>query len=108
MPFKEHAGVVLCLAVAGCGMLPISRTSRTGAAIVETAPKPAPVDSAFDGCGPEGSQPDYAINRRTNRVDDGAYLPVPWSVVARLKWPRQVGYRFRNQWGRGEQQAVAI
>lgn len=28
-------------------------------------------------------------------------------MIARLPWPRQVGYRFRNQWGSGETKAVA-
>ena len=107
MRFEKSALLVLCFAVAGCGMLPISRTSRVGTQPLLTAPKPAPVDSEFDGCGPDGSQPDYPLNRLKNRVDDGVYLPISWSVIARLKWPRQVGYRFRNQWTRGEQQAVA-
>src|SRR2546423_6680489 len=90
----------------GCGFLPFSRTSRSGAELLEAAPKPSPVGSTFNGCGPEGSQPDYPLNARKNRVDEGAYVPVPWIVVARLPWPRQVGYRFRNQWGSGERKQV--
>ena len=97
-------GVLLC----SCGFLPISRTSRAGVEVLEKAPKPAPVDSEFDGCGPDGSQPDYQLNRRKNRIDEGKYLPVPWKMIARLPWPRQVGYRFRNQWGSGEQRQVAL
>ena len=96
-----------CVAASSCGLLPISRTSRSGADVLEAAPKPPPVDSAFDGCGPEGSQPDYALNRNKNRIDEGAYLPLRWKLIARLPWPRQAGYRFRNQWGSGETNAVA-
>jgi len=96
-----------CSVLSSCGFLPISRMSRKGVEVLEKAPKPAPVDSEFDGCGPDGSQPDYPLNARKNRIDEGAYLPVPWTLVARLPWPRQVGYRFRNQWGTGETRAVA-
>ncbi|HEX7020863.1 MAG TPA: hypothetical protein VF159_12670 [Gemmatimonadaceae bacterium] len=95
------------LAIAGCGVFHVGQTSREGAAVLEQAPKPPPVDSEFDGCGPAGSQPDYALNRRKNRVDEGAYVPVPWSVIARLPWPAWAGFRFRNQWSKHETRDVA-
>lgn len=96
------------LASASCGFFPISRFSRTGTTVLEQAPKPAPVDSEFHGCGDAGSQPDYPLNRLKNRVDDAArYLAVPWSMIAALPWPREVGYRFRNQWTRSETERVA-
>jgi hypothetical protein len=95
------------LGVAGCGFLPITRLSSAGTEVLLQAPKPEPVDSAFDGCGPAGSQPDYALNRRKNRVDEGQYIPVAWQTLARLPFPRRVGYRFRNQWTSGEQKEVA-
>ena len=94
--------------VVGCGFLPISHFSRAGADVLERAPKPEPVDSTFHGCGDAGSQPDYPLNRRKNRVDDAPrYLPTRWSIVAALPWPREVGYRFRNQWSRHETEEVA-
>lgn len=93
--------------VAGCGYLPISRTSLVGIGPLEQAVKPAPVNEPLGECGPEGSQPDYALNRRKHRVDTAAWLATPWPVIARLPWPRKVGLRFRNQWTQGEQQEVA-
>jgi hypothetical protein len=75
--------------------------------VLELAPKPPPTDSEFDGCGPGGSQPDYALNRKKNRVDEGRYIEVPWTMIARLPWPHAVAYRFRNQWSRGETRDVA-
>ena len=93
--------------VAACGYLPISRTSLVGTGPLEQAVKPAPLNEPLGECGPEGSQPDYALNRRKNRVDTAAWLATPWSVIARLPWPREVGLRFRNQWTQGEQQEVA-
>ena len=92
---------------AGCGFLPITRLSSAGTEILEQAPKPPPVIAPFDGCGEAGSQPDYALNRRKNRVDSGQYIPISWQTLARLPWPRRVGYRFRNQWTSGEQREVA-
>jgi hypothetical protein len=73
---------------------------------LEAAEKPDPLDSLFGGCGAAGAQPDYALNRLKNRVDEGTYLPVPLSVVAQLPWPRRVGYRFRNQWTEDETRSV--
>jgi hypothetical protein len=80
--------------------------SAVGADVLRAAPKPAPVDSEFEGCGPEGSQPDYVLNRLKDRIDEGKYISVPWSVIAKLPWPRRVGYRFRNQWTQGERDEV--
>jgi hypothetical protein len=97
----------LCVALSACGFLPLTRTSRSGVQPIEAALKPAPVDSTFDGCGAEGAQPDYALNRRKNRVDEGRYIVVPWRVVARLPWPHTVAYRFRNQWTSRETRDVA-
>jgi len=97
---------LLVATVTGCGFLPISRTSLVGTGVLATAAKPPLVDSTGE-CGPSGMRPDLALNRRKNRIDDGRYLPVSWSLVARLPWPRLVGYRFRNQWTRGEQRKVA-
>lgn len=98
---------LLTLSVAACGVFHVGRTSREGAEVLELAQKPAPVDSEFDGCGPDGSQPDYAINRRKNRIDEGNYIPVPWTMIARLPWPVWAGYRFRNQWSKGETREAA-
>jgi len=92
--------------VSSCGFLPISKMSFVGTELLEAAPKPPPQDSAFDGCGDAGSQPDYALNRLKNRIDEGKYLPISWTVIARLPWPRRVGYRFRNQWTEGETKQV--
>lgn len=99
---------LLVLALTGCGVFHVGRTSLEGTTALADAPKPSPVDSTFDGCGPAGAQPDYALNRRKNRVDDApSYLPVAWTMIARLPWPTWAGYRFRNQWTRKETRDVA-
>jgi hypothetical protein len=92
--------------LAACGLLPIGKVSLIGTELLQTAPKPAPLDSGFEGCGDAGSQPDYTLNRLKNRVDEGKYLPIGWTVVARLPWPRRVGYRFRHQWSDAETNEV--
>jgi hypothetical protein len=90
----------------GCGFLPRG-TSRTGTEPLERAPKAMPVNVPLGGCGPEGSQPDYALNRLKNRVDDGSWMDTPWTVIARLPWPHAVGFRFRNQWTESERGQVS-
>jgi len=103
---RSICAVALASVGASCGFFPFNRTSLVGTTELEGAPKPLPLDSAFEGCGEAGSQPDYALNRLKNRVDEGTYIPVPWSVLARLPWPRRVGYRFRHQWTQGETKDV--
>ena len=107
---RRPASAALMLAAAtllGCGFFPVSHFSRTGTEVLERAPKPPPVDSEFEGCGPAGSQPDYVLNRRKNRIDStDAYVAIPWPMLAALPWPRSTGYRFRNQWTAGEREAA--
>ena len=106
---SSRVALVLVMAIAtSCGFLPLTRFSRAGVDVLERAPKPPPVDSEFKGCGPGGSQPDYALNLRKNRIDTAAtYVAVPFQMIARLPWPRQAALRFRNQWARGERSSVA-
>ena len=102
--------ILVCTVLTGCGLFHVGRMSKVGADMLASAPKPSPVDSEFEGCGPAGSQPDYALNRLKNRIDepsDGRYLPVPWMVIARLPYPTWAVIRFRNQWSRGETRDVA-
>src|SRR5262249_13237918 len=100
------AAICLLASLSGCGLLPGRRTMLSETEALEAAEKPDPPDSLFGGCGAAGAQPDYALNRLKNRVDEGKYLPVPLSVVAQLPWPRRVGYRFRNQWTEAETRSV--
>lgn len=96
------------LPLAGCGFFHMGGTSTQGTEVLVRAPKPAPVDSEFEGCGPAGLPPDGDLNRRKNRIDDAStYIVVPWTMVARLPWPKWAGYRFRNLWTRNDRDAVA-
>jgi len=103
------AGVLMLSSLlTGCFVFRVGPTSLEGTAVLEAAPKPPPMDSGFEGCGPAGSQPDRALNRRKNRVDDAAsYIAVPWSVVARLPWPKWAVHHFRYQWSQRQRRAVA-
>ena len=111
------AAPTLSLLLAGGFLFHVGPTSLEGTEILEAAPKPSPVDSAFDGCGPDGSEPDHALNRLKNRVDDAdSYTAVPWSMIASLPWPKWAVDHFRYQWstrqrrevGRFEGAAVAV
>lgn len=101
------ARVGIAASALGCGFLPISVTSPVGTRGIENAVKPAPVGADFNGCPAEGKPPDHPLNRHKNRIDEGTYLPVTWATVARLPWPRQVGYRLRNQFAPHEAADVA-
>jgi hypothetical protein len=105
-PTTFTAVITLVATLSACGLLPWGRISTAGTEELETAPKPDPLDSAFGGCGANGAQPDYTLNQLKNRIDEGQYLPVSWSLIAHLPWPRQVGYRFRHQWTAAERGTV--
>jgi hypothetical protein len=101
------AMLMLSLLLAGCFLFHVGPTSLEGTEILEAAPKPPPVDSAFDGCGPDGSEPDHALNRLKNRVDDAErYTPIPWSMIAGLPWPKWSVDHFRYQWSKRQRQEV--
>jgi hypothetical protein len=108
--FAARCGAWSFLVIASCAPLfRLGPTSAEGTEPLVAALKPAPLDSQFDGCGPAGAQPDYVLNRLKNRIDTPAndqYLPVAWTVIARLPWPTWAGYRFRNQWSEGETERV--
>ena len=93
--------------LSACGFLPHHAETSTTTALLQSVPKPEPVDSAFGNCGPEGSQPDYTLNRRKNRIDSAPPVPLPWSGIARLGYPSAVGFRFRHQWTQRETDAIA-
>ena len=101
------AVAMLSLLLAGCFLFHVGPTSLEGTEILEGAPKPPPADSAFDGCAPDGSQPDHALNRLKNRVDDAeGYTPVPWSMIAGLPWPKWSVDHFRYQWSKRQRRDV--
>jgi hypothetical protein len=90
-----------------CGFLPHHSETSTTTSVLQTAPKPPPVDNMFGDCGPQGSQPDYQLNARKNRIDSMPPALVPWSGIAKLGYPSAVGFRFRNQWTQRETDAIA-
>ena len=63
-------GAATLLLVAGCGFIPRHQLAATETALLEASPKPAPMDSSFEGCDANGSPPDGFLNLRKNRVDD--------------------------------------
>src|SRR5438105_4161378 len=93
--------------VAACGFLPHHTDTSSTTARLAAAPKPVPVDSALADCGALGSQPDYALNARKNRVDTAPPVVVPLNGIVKLGYPSAVGYRFRHQWTQREADAIA-
>lgn len=69
--------------------------------------KPTPREITFDGCPPGGDGHDTALNRLKNRVDEGAYVSVPFDTIARLPWPPTVENRVRARWRAADRTTVA-
>ncbi|MBI4770522.1 MAG: hypothetical protein HY784_08975 [Chloroflexi bacterium] len=64
----------------------------------ESAGQPQPQGITLDGCPPEGDGGDPALNKRKNRVDEGAYIPVNFDAVLNLPWPSAIERRGRKNW----------
>jgi hypothetical protein len=60
--------------------------------------KPPPVSPGFQGCPPQGDGGDAALNVLKNRADSAAWIPVPFTSVVNLEWPRAVAQRQRARW----------
>ena len=69
--------------------------------------KPAPKQTIFRGCPPEGEGGDTALNLRKNRVDDGDYVSADFAAVERLPWPAGVERLPRRRWPSEDAQSVA-
>jgi hypothetical protein len=60
--------------------------------------KPAPRETTFHGCPPEGNGGDGELNLLKNRVDEGNYQSVKLEAVLGLRWPRAAERQKRNEW----------
>ena len=60
--------------------------------------KPQPLLRAFNGCVPEGTGGDPALNRLKNRVDEGQYVAIPFEEIEKLAWPKTIERRHRADW----------
>jgi len=60
--------------------------------------KPQPKEITFDGCPPEGSGGDKALNLLKNRVDQGNYAPVSFDSLTALTWPKNIEQHEMKDW----------
>ncbi len=60
--------------------------------------KPEPGWVTLDGCPPEGSGGDAALNLLKNRMDQGAYVPVSFESLLALTWPKSVENQMVGEW----------
>lgn len=77
-----------------------------GGAFPVLDPKPRPQQIDFQGCPPVGDGGDPALNELKNRVDEGAYVAIPFDSVVRLPWPKTVERRSRAGWSSADARAV--
>jgi hypothetical protein len=60
--------------------------------------KPPASPEGFNGCPAEGEGGDPELNRLTNRVDKGAYVPVSFDSLLALTWPKSAERRPMREW----------
>ena len=79
----------------------------TSSLLPEMPNKPQPLLRSFNGCAPEGTGGDPALNRLKNRVDEGQYFAVPFEAIEKLEWPKTIEWRHRADWSSDDTAAVS-
>ncbi len=113
---RPLAWLLICLTLASlflsaCDLLLETPTPPTSSGTPGPLPdmpqKPEPRVETFNGCPPEGDGGDPALNRLKNRVDGGNYVPVLFSAIMDLTWPKAIERRDRANWSAGDAAEIA-
>lgn len=90
------------------GSAPPSTATTVDASGLPVMPvKPTPTEITFDGCPPGGDGRDRVLNELKNRVDEGAYVNVPFAAVEKLPWPQGIERQPRTAWSASDRKAVS-
>lgn len=102
------AGAIVTLSMRRGAVVTTGRAVPPGASVFPVLnPKPLPREIVFQGCPAVGDGGDRALNELKNRVDEGAYVTVPFDSVVRLPWPRAIERRDRARWSGADASAIA-
>jgi hypothetical protein len=80
--------------------------SPTMVGLPDMPAKPKPQEIAFGSCPAEGDGKDPDLDLLKNRVDEGSYVPVAFSIVQQLSWPAGAERRVRSRWSASDTSAV--
>ena len=83
------------------------KTENSALLLPDLEKKPVPREITFRGCPPEGSGGDGDLNLLKNRVDEGVYENVKFSVMAGLRWPAGAERHKRAEWPEDVRAAIA-
>ena len=78
--------------------IPLSAVAQPVGDLPNMPIKPKPKEITFDGCPPEGSGGDKALNLLKNRVDQGTYVPVSFDSLTTLTWPKSIELHETMEW----------
>ncbi len=110
--FRKGGWALIALLIVGAGIYMLSRhlnssellpiSSAVMAQPVGDLPvmpeKPEPGWVTLDGCPPQGNGGDAALNLMKNRMDQGPYVPVSFSSLVALTWPKSVEAQPVEDW----------
>ena len=72
------------------------------------AGKPQPVDDYFQGCPPSGDGGDPVLNTLKNRMDTATWVPMPFSQLEQLPWPKAIERKDMSTWSKADYDMVGL
>src|SRR5713226_908129 len=68
----------------------------------------APDSGTFNGCPAKGDGGDPQLNTLKNRMDTTTWVPIPFSQLEQLPWPKAIERKDMNTWSQADYNTVAL
>ncbi len=102
--------LAIALLLSACGAVTITPvgTPGTGTAVSsQIHGNTAPDSGSFDGCPAKGDGGDPQLNTLKNRMDTTTWVPIPFSQLEQLPWPKAIERKDMSTWSQADYNTVA-
>ncbi len=99
--------IFTALLFAACSGVTIAPASTPGTGSSQVHGNTAPDSGTFDGCPAKGDGGDPQLNTLKNRMDTATWVPMPFSQLAGLSWPKSIERRDLSTWSSSDYAEVA-
>ena len=102
--------LAIALLLSACGAVTITPvgTPGTGTAVSsQIHGNTAPDSGSFDGCPAKGDGGDPQLNTLKNRMDTATWVPIPFSQLEQLPWPKAIERKDMSTWSQADYNTVA-
>lgn len=100
--------LVLALLLSACGGITVTTANNTPTAVSsQIHGNTAPDSGTFDGCPARGDGGDPQLNLLKNRADTATWVPIPFSQLEQLPWPKSIERQKMSTWSQVDYNTVA-